>query len=194
ERLLAVLWSSALLELEHLGLDEEPAFADRLLDGRSDEAFDVGAGRVLGAEAVSLLGVERAGEERAEDGRLDGAPVGLGGLAEHGDVLAGEGERAVVLEEVAVEAKQFAGAEVSPLVHGAPELGEGALDLVGSGLGGVAEDRGERLAGEQSFVLGEHGEDASDQEARDLLLVVSSPFERRGEAGELLGDVAGDPG
>src|SRR5690606_41353831 len=69
------------------------------------------------------------------------------------------------------------GPEVASLVHGAPELGEGALDLLGAGLGGVAEDGGERLAGEEAFVLGEHGEDAADEEAGDLLLVVPARSE-----------------
>ena len=42
-----------------------------------DEALDVGAGGVVGAELVAVAGVEGAFEEGAEDGGLDLAPVGL---------------------------------------------------------------------------------------------------------------------
>jgi hypothetical protein len=78
-------------ELGDGGDDVGPVGAERLDDGRDDEALDVGAGSVVGAELVALVGVEGAFEESAEDGGLDVSPVGVGGVDEQGELIAAEG-------------------------------------------------------------------------------------------------------
>src|SRR3712207_7525945 len=50
-----------------------------------DDALDVGARGVDHAELLALVGVERALEERAEDGGLDLAPGEVGGLGQPPD-------------------------------------------------------------------------------------------------------------
>jgi len=52
-----------------------------------DQALDVAAGRVVGAELVALAGVEGAFEQRAEDRGLDGRPVLFRGVDEIGDLV-----------------------------------------------------------------------------------------------------------
>ncbi len=53
------------------GLDVVPLRAQRLDDGGQDEALDVGARGVVGAELVALERVEGAFQQGAEDGGLD---------------------------------------------------------------------------------------------------------------------------
>jgi hypothetical protein len=65
-----------------------PALAQRLDHGRLHQAVDVGARRVVGAQGVALVHVERAFEQGAEDGRLDLGPVGFRGFEQHADLLA----------------------------------------------------------------------------------------------------------
>ena len=76
-------------------------------DGGADEALDVGARGVFGAEFVAFAGIERAGEQGAEDGRLDGAPIGGGGIGEHGELRGGEREGGGVFKQPAIEAGDF---------------------------------------------------------------------------------------
>jgi hypothetical protein len=58
--------------------DGVPFVAERADDRRADEALDVGAWRIFGPELVALAGIKGTGEEGAEDGWLDGAPIGSG--------------------------------------------------------------------------------------------------------------------
>ena len=85
-----------------------PVGAQGLDEGGQDEALDVGARGVVGAELVAVAGAEGAFEEGAEDGGLDLAPVGLGGLDEEGELDVVDGERVGVGEEAAVEAEDVA--------------------------------------------------------------------------------------
>ena len=64
-----------LLDLRDGYLRRFPLLAQRVDHGRHDEPLDVGAGRVVRAELVPLARIERAFEQRAEDGRFDLAPV-----------------------------------------------------------------------------------------------------------------------
>ncbi|MNS12929.1 hypothetical protein D3C72_445070 [compost metagenome] len=65
--------------LQDFGLDDLPFRPQRLFDYNADQPLDVGARRVMGAQAVALLRVQRALQQRAEDGRLNVSPVALGG-------------------------------------------------------------------------------------------------------------------
>ena len=85
------------------GFDGFPLVAKGLDEGGADEALNVGAGGVVGAELVALAGIEGALDEGAKDGGLDGGPVGIRGVDEEGDLLGAEREGGGVLEEAAVE-------------------------------------------------------------------------------------------
>ena len=65
-----------------LGLHHVPVGAQRLLDGRPDQALDVGARGVVRAQGVALFGIEGAFQQGAEDGGLDVGPVALRRLQE----------------------------------------------------------------------------------------------------------------
>ncbi|MCX6877435.1 MAG: hypothetical protein NTW21_27035 [Verrucomicrobia bacterium] len=84
-----------------------PFLAQRFDNGGADQAFDVGAGRVFRAELVAFAGIEGASGERAEDGRLDGAPILGGGINEYGQLRGGERQGGGGLEQPAVEAGDF---------------------------------------------------------------------------------------
>ncbi|PKO49477.1 MAG: hypothetical protein CVU31_00600 [Betaproteobacteria bacterium HGW-Betaproteobacteria-4] len=62
------------------GLGVVPVGAQWLDDGGQDEAVDVGARGIVGAEVVAFERVEGAFEQGAEDGGFDFGPVGLGGF------------------------------------------------------------------------------------------------------------------
>ena len=53
------------------GADAFPLGAQRLDDGGQHQAFDVGAGREVGAQLVAFAGIQRPFQQRAEDGGLD---------------------------------------------------------------------------------------------------------------------------
>ena len=89
------------------GVDGVPLVAQRLDDGGQDEALDIGARGVVGAELVALAGVEGAFQQGAEDGGLDIAPVGARGLDEQVDLVAVERQGRGVGEEAAVEAQDL---------------------------------------------------------------------------------------
>ena len=62
----------------------------RLDDGRDDQPLDIGARRVMRAELAALVRIERLFQQRAEDRRLDLAPVMAAAAAQLADLLAGE--------------------------------------------------------------------------------------------------------
>ena len=117
---LLVLRAPALADLENLGLHGGPSLADRLLDGGANDARDELGRGVFGAQAVALLRIEGACQQRAKDGRLDVGPVRLRGLQEHREIFGGEGQRFGVLEKVPVEAEQLARPKALPVIHRAP--------------------------------------------------------------------------
>ena len=179
------------------GLDVLPVVAQRLDQGRQDQALDEGAGREVGAQLVALVLVERTFQQRAEDGRLDVLPVGLGGEQEHADLLDGEVEGVGFLEQAAVEAQQrLAQARLeAALVHDLPEMLDRRLEAVGPlGCHDLGEQVLEAVSRQQADILGEHGEQAAHQEAGDGSGVVPGLLQALGEFGQVPGDLAGDLG
>ncbi len=57
------------------GLHIAPILAQRLDDGGDHQPLDIGARRVVRAQALSLRRIERLFEQGAEDRRLDLVPV-----------------------------------------------------------------------------------------------------------------------
>ncbi len=75
------------------GADGFPFGAEGLDDGGEDEALDIGARGVVGAEFVAVVRIEGAFEKGAEDGGLDVAPVEAGGGAEEDELVVVDGEK-----------------------------------------------------------------------------------------------------
>ena len=80
-----------------------PVLAQRLDDRRHHQPLDVGARRVVGAEPLALVRVERLLEQRAEDRRLDLAPVLPSRLRSSSPISSRPAAAPWVGEEVAVE-------------------------------------------------------------------------------------------
>ena len=148
------------------GLGVVPVGAQRLDDGGQDEAVDVGARRVVGAEVVAFERVEGAFEQGAEDGGFDFGPVGAAGFEQQVDLVAVERQNLGLLEELAVEARQLGadGDGELAFVHGFPQLGDEGGELFGGVLEGL-EQAGEGTfvvdLGEQADVFRKHREQAT---------------------------------
>lgn len=176
------------------GLGVVPVGAQRFDDGGQDEAVDVGARGVVGAEVVAFERVEGAFEQGAEDGGFDFGPVGAAGFEQEVDLVAVEREDFRLLEELAVEARQLGadGDGEFAFVHGFPQLGDKRDELLRrlvqrfeqAGEGAFVVD-----LGEQADVFGKHREQAAREEGGDALGLVFA-FERLGDAGEANGDFA----
>ena len=198
------------VELVHLGLgglevaalgerdggdtDGGPFIAERLDDGGEDEALDVGARGVVGAELVAFVGREGAFEEGAEDGGLDVAPFEGGGFAEERELGGGDGKGLGGGKEAAVEVEELFLEEAgeAALVHVLEEKFEHGHESAGVGLNGV-EEAEEGVFGEEADVLGEHAEEAAGKELGDEARLVAF-LEGFGEFGKVAGDFAGDLG
>ncbi len=186
-------------EQQRGGLDVAPFVAQRFDDGGQDEAFDVGARGVVGAEGVAFGRRQGAFEQGAEDGRFDLRPVGLAGVEQEADLVAVEGDHVGLLEEFAVEARQrFAQDDgEATAIHLAPQCAEQRDELHGV-VPQAFEQRGEDalavVPGQQANVFGKHGEQAAREEAGDALGVVAGAFERFGNLGQMHGDLARDLG
>ncbi len=171
-----------------------PALAQRLDHGGLHQAVDVGARRVVRAQRVALVHVERAFEQGAEDGRLDLGPVGFGGFEQQRDLRAGQWQNLGRFEELAVELRQ-GGAHRGRIfragVHVAPQAAEQGGNRGGVGVA-FAEQRGELALGQQPDILGEHAEEAAGKKAGDGFGGVAGAFERLGDFGEVRRDLARD--
>jgi len=173
----------------------EPVGPERLDHGRDDQPLDIGARRVMGAEAAPILGVERLFEQRPEDRGVDVAPVVPGGPAQFADLLGAQRQHLAFFEEGAVEAADLALdriGEVAP-VHRLPELPHHGHELRRLGLAALQHAL-ERGLGQEPDILGEHGEEAAHEEHGHLLGREAFRFQRLRHGGEALRDGAGDAG
>jgi hypothetical protein len=191
QRRVAVLLPLRRRQLRRVRLHRRPALAQRHVHRLPHHALHVLARRVLRAQPVALLRVQRPREQRAEDGGLHLAPVGARGVGQHAQVGRRQLQRLGLAEEVAVEAQQLLGSEALALVHLLPQVFHRQPELgrvVPVGL----DDLLERLSLQQLHVFGEHGEDAADEETRHALAVHPPPLQRRRELGQPLGHLARD--
>ena len=180
------------------GADAFPFGAERFDDGGKDEAFDVGARGVVGAELVAFVGIEGALEQGAEDGGFDVAPVLGGGLFEEAELKAVDGQNGVVSKKAAVELEEFFAEDDGDAIAGAGvEFAKECLnDFLKAGAVGRQgfEEVGEAVLGHEADVFCEHAEEAAGEEIGDDAGFVSGLFEGFGEFGEVAGDFAGDVG
>ena len=105
----------------------------------------------MGAQGVALGGVERALQQRAEDGGFDLLPVGAGGAQQAVDLCGGERQHIAVqpraFEQLAVEAQHVGGngRVEAARVHAGPEHLE-HLRQRGGLLAVLAQQMGEAAA------------------------------------------------
>jgi hypothetical protein len=147
------------------------------------------------AELVALQRIESTLQQCAEDGRLDVAPVGAGGIEQSIDLGLVEWQHVRVGEQAAVETQHVAaqlGGEAT-VVHRPPQPGQQAREELRL-FAGFLQQAGEAALGQQSHILGEHGEQAAHQERRHAVGAVAGALQRTGERGELRGDLARDAG
>ena len=180
------------------GLGVVPASAQRLDDGGQDEAVDVGARGVVGAEVVAFERVEGACKQRAEDRGFDFGPVGAAGFEQEVDLVAVERQhqepsagclKSLPLKRgswarMATEKRPSSMACQSSATRGTNCPGAFLQRFEQAGEGAFAVN-----FGEQADVFGEHREQAAREEGGDAPGLVFA-FERLGDAGKADGDFA----
>jgi hypothetical protein len=93
---------------------------------------------------------------------------------------------------VPVEPVQQLGAEHPALVHGVPETGEHLGDVGRrAGTARSFERAAEEIPGQETHVFGEEAEDAAHEEPGDAFGVEAPVLQRRGELGQLAGNLPG---
>ena len=169
-----------------------PVGAQRLDDRGDDQPLDIGARRVVSAELRALPLVERALQQRAEDGGLDVAPVAPGSDAKLTDIVLLQRDRFALPEQRAVEAldRRVQVRGIAALVHHPPQ----ALPAPGQNARGVSTISPSSFSNpclrQQADILREHGEETAHEELRDLLGVVPA-LQTAGDASEALCDCRG---
>ncbi|OQA30833.1 MAG: hypothetical protein BWY56_02448 [Acidobacteria bacterium ADurb.Bin340] len=175
------------------GLGQFPVGAQGFFQGGPQQALHVGAGGVVGAQAVALGGIQCAFQQGSEDAGIHIGPVEGGGFGQAGDFGGVQLQGQAFLEQPAVEAQHLEGPPQAAGVHGIPQgfqaLGKGG----GVILPGALEGAFEEALGQQAHILGEEGEDHTHQEAGHGF-GGEAGLQAGGEAAQGLGHVAGDGG
>ncbi len=171
-----------------------PVVTDGFDQRGNDEALDVSARRVMCAQSVALVRVERPLQQGAEDGRLNVAPTGIRRFDQEPELVAREWKCLGGFEQAAVELEDVAAEDgrETAVVHGLPK-GFGHGREVADVFPQALEQVEPAALGQQSHVLGKGSEDAARQELGDGLGRVLQ-LQVAGEDGELAGDLAGDLG
>ena len=134
---------------------------------------------VVGAQLPTAVTTEHALHQRAEDGRVDLAPVMLGSLGDQGQLVLVEVDLGRLGEQLAVDVSSASEDSLTVVVALLVEDAEEHADLRGRRPRGVlsqgVDDVLQRIAVEHAQVLGEQRPDALQGEALDLV-------DRRGAA------------
>ena len=173
------------------GLHIAPLRAQWLHDGGQDQALHIGARRVVGAQGVALGGVERALQQRAKDGGLHLAPVGLRGQYQQVNLRGGEQQAVALgaraLEQRAVELKHRLGqrGRKAAHVHIGPQDAQHVLQrhrVLAVGL----QQAQERALGQERHVFGKHAKQTAREVGGHLLGGVATLLQRAGELRQAL--------
>ena len=173
-----------------------PVLAQGFDNGGCDQAFHIGARRIMGAQLVALLLVQRLFQQRAENRRLDIAPVAPGGNGQLGDHLRRHRQGAGIPEQAAIEfAHRLAdpGIQRRAGIHVRPQLFQCQMRPVGHALQ-LFEHAGETVLLQKLHILGEHGEEAAHEEHGHRVGAMLLFFQVAGDKGQPRGDVPGDLG
>ncbi len=143
------------------------------------------------AQLAALVGVEAAFEEGAEDRGVDAGPVEMRRAFQVVDVLIGQRQRIVAVEQAAVEPFDAVEADLAAAAHGGEE-GRGILGEQAVVAARAAVDHGrEIVAGQQLHIFGEHAEDQAVDEMRDGLRIVAALAQAVGDGDEARGGLFG---
>ena len=173
------------------GLHIAPLRAQWLHDGGQNQALHIGARRVVGAQGVALGGVERALQERAKDGGLHLAPVGLRGQYQQVDLRGGQPQAVAIgaraLEQRAIELEHRLGQRGTKAahVHIGPQAAQHVLQRGGVLAVGLQQAQ-KRTLGQERHVFGKHAKQAAREVGGDLLGGVAGLFERAGQQRQAL--------
>jgi hypothetical protein len=181
------LWPHTL----RLALDVCPLAPQRIHQHRLDDQPDIGRARVVQAELGALARVDRALEQRAEDRRLDLAPIEARSGGQVLDLVGGERQHIVIGKEPAIEARHARQPEVAARVEGLKQRPHPVGELLGRKDRRLQVLRHE-VARQQTHVLREEGEDQLHEERRDPAGGKAAPLQQLGNGGEARGGLFGD--
>ena len=183
------------------GLHLLPIGAQRLHDRGDHQAFDIGARRIMRAQLRAFRRIERAFQQRAEDGGFDIGPAAAGGIVQFDDIVLIQRQRARIAEQAAVEPLDR-GIEVGGVaagIHDAPqafqrgrEMGGGGDHLVQQFFEAAVRDQPFGLV-RRPHILREHREQAAHQELGDIDRRIF-PFQPPGDDRQPGRDIARDFG
>jgi hypothetical protein len=160
-----------------------PAAAQRGHHHRLDDALDVVAPRVVGAELGALAGVERALEEGAEDRRLDTPPVERGRRGQPAQLFPLQRHDVDRSEKAAVESGDPLQVERAAVAHRFQEGLHLSRELVRVP-GAEVKELGEDAFGQQADVFGKEAEEELDEEVRGTLRLDAAGVEGAGQRAE----------
>ena len=173
-------------DLFDLRLRRVPFAQERAHDHRLDDQGDFFRVGVMGADLRALVGIEKALEQRAEDRRVDEAPVEAGGGEQEADLAVVERQRRAAVEQAAVELGDVLEIEIAAVLHVGEQLLEPFLALLG-----LARRSLQQLAPDavrqQSDAVGEEAEHQLIDEMRDRLAVGIAVLQRVRDRLELVG-------
>ena len=174
-----------------LGLHRVPAAAQRQHQHRLDDQQDIVAAGVVRAELRTLGGVERACEQRAQDRRLDAAPVERAHARQDRQRIAIELQHRVIVEQPPVEVRHVRIRKEATARHLLKQLAQLGGEQCRSRAGTLDQPRKHRFA-QQAGILGKQTEQQPDEEVRDLRRGFAPFAQVRGELGEFSGGLRGD--
>ena len=146
----------------------------------------------MGADLRALVRIEKAFEQRAEDGRIDLAPVEACRRLQQADAVGIERQRAAAVEQAAVEIRDFFQSKIAAMFHRGEELVE--ISLGGFRLlGGAFEQPRVKVCGQQLHAVGKKAEHELIDEMGDLLAGAAALQAQR-DGREFVGGFLGDRG
>ncbi|MNQ74448.1 hypothetical protein D3C85_892040 [compost metagenome] len=158
------------IEADGAGLDGLPVRTQGFHDRRLDQAFDIGARGVVGAQFRALVRGESLFQQSPEDGRLHRGPVPPRRRNQGLQFVLGDRQGRSVAKQPAVEPAQgLANGRAMPaLVHTPEEVARAQMKLVG--VTAIAFQKAAKAPVlDQADTVGEHGEDALHDEQGRLI-------------------------
>jgi len=196
ERILVVIGATALvLSVGDGCFDRLPSVHQRFGNQRLDQFGNRAGVGVVSSQRRAGRRIKAALEEGAEDRRIDGAPVRIGGMEQGVYIVGGQWRNIDFHKKAAVEPGDVVVAVFAAglLLHGGEKPGDPFDGLFGV-VAGVLENFGEDVAGEQVFIFGEHAKQALNKKVGYALAVQSAFPHGLGQGGKVTGGIGCDRG
>ncbi len=143
------------------------------------------------ADLRPLVGIEKALEQRAEDRRVDQAPVEARGGEQEADFVVLKRQRRPAVEQAAVEFENVLEIEVAALRHVVEQAGRDTPSTCSGLRSAACSSFFHRPFGQQLHAVGEEAEDELVDEMRDRLSVGITVLQPVGDRLELVGRLLG---